>query len=516
MKKLYFIIFVVLCSYAMGQETYFVSDGIVYNITSESARTIEVAFYQHLNVNPYSGAVTIPQTVVHNETAYTVTALGPSAFEGCTGVTSLTLPATIRSIGSYCFYNCSFTSLQMPDSLQYLGDHAFLYSNISSLHLPAGFEGYCDAAFWAKNLTSITVDEANAHYRSIDGCLYSKDSLTLCIVPSGKTGTITVPSFVRHIGRQAFGFNSRATSVSLPEGLTSIGDFAFNACHTVNNIVIPSTVTHIGLCPFSYCPQLTDLTIASGNTHYVMEGLMIYSAGFDTLVSCHKSGVTVTLNPNVRVVGGFENNTWVRNIDMPAEVTDILDNCFNGCSFPYISLPSQIKRIGALAFANNSVLSSVTINSQLDTIGEAVFQNDDLDYIRFRVGNPPAVKGAGPLAEIDGIDIIYIPCGTVGLWRTDSYWSQFADKYREDCDDIITSENSAVSIYPNPATARLTIALAGGESIIEMINSKGQTVLLLKGIGSQAEIDVSRLSRGIYFLRINSSDGIHTQKVILK
>lgn len=516
MKRLYFIIFVVLCSYAMGQETYFVSDGIVYNITSESARTVEVAFYQHLNVNPYSGAVTIPQTVVHNETAYTVTALGPSAFEGCTGVTSLTLPVTIRSIGSYCFYNCSFTSLQMPDSLQYLGDHAFLYSNISSLYLPAGFEGYGDAAFWARNLTSITVDEANAHYRSIDGCLYSKDSLTLCIVPSGKTGTITVPSFVRHIGRQAFGFNSRATSVSLPEGLTSIGDFAFNVCHTVNNIVIPSTVTHIGLCPFSYCPQLTDLTIASGNTHYVMEGLMIYSAGFDTLVSCHKSGVTVTLNPNVRVVGGFENNTWVRNIDMPAEVTDILDNCFNGCSFSTITLPSQIKRIGALAFANNSVLSSVTLNSQLDTIGEAVFQNADLDYIRFRVGNPPAVKGAGPLAEIGSIEVIYIPCGTGGLWRTDSYWSQFADKYREDCDGIITSENSAVSIYPNPATARLTIALAGGKNIIEMINSKGQTVLLLKGIGSQAEIDVSRLSRGIYFLRINSSDGIHTQKVILK
>lgn len=158
----------------------------------------------------------------------------------------------------------------------------------------------------------------------------------------------------------------------------------------------------------------------------------------------------------------------------------------------------------------------MTLNSQLDTIGEAVFQNADLDYIRFRVGNPPAVKGAGPLAEIDGVDIIYIPCGDNTTWWTDCYWSQFADKYREDCDGIITSENNAVSIYPNPAAAHLTITPVGGESIIEMINSKGQTVLLLKGIGSQVEINVSRLSRGIYFLRINSSDGIHTQKVILK
>jgi len=516
MKRLYFIIFVVLCSYAMGQETYFVSDGIVYNITSESEQTVEVAFYQFLLDNPYSGAITIPPSVVHDGTTYTVTALGRSAFEGCTGVTSLTLPATVRSFGSYCFYDCNFASLQMPDSLKHIGDHAFLYSNISTLHLPAGFEGYGDAAFWAKNLTSIAVDEANAHYRSIDGCLYSKDSLTLCIVPSGKTGTITVPSFVRHIGRQAFGFNSRATSVSLPEGLTSIGDFAFNVCHTVNNIVIPSTVTHIGLCPFSYCPQLTNLTIASGNTHYVMDGLMIYSAGFDTLVSCHKSGANVTLNPNVRVVGGFENNTWVRNIDMPAEVTDILDNCFNGCSFSDITLPANMKRIGALAFANNNALNSVTINSQLDTIGEAVFQNGWLEYIRFAVGNPPAVKGSGPLEETGNVGTIYIPCGADATWWTDSYWSQFADKYREDCGAINRSENSAISIYPNPATARLTIALAGGESIIELINSKGQTILLQKAIGKQAEIDVSRLPRGVYFLRINSSEGTHTQKVILK
>ena len=44
MKRLYFIIFVVLCSYGMGQENYFVSDGIVYNVTSETERTVEVAF----------------------------------------------------------------------------------------------------------------------------------------------------------------------------------------------------------------------------------------------------------------------------------------------------------------------------------------------------------------------------------------------------------------------------------------------------------------------------------------
>ena len=181
----------VLIFSAAAQAQYFESGGIAYGVTS--GQTVEVLPYYNLLDNPYSGAVTIPQTVEHDGTTYTVTSLGTEAFYDCGGVSSLTLPATVRSIGSYCFYNCTFTSLQLPDSLRTLGDHAFLYSNVTSLHLPACFVGYGECAFWARNLTSITVDETNPRYRSIDGWLYSKDSLTLCIVPDGVTGTSMCP-----------------------------------------------------------------------------------------------------------------------------------------------------------------------------------------------------------------------------------------------------------------------------------------------------------------------------------
>lgn len=299
-------LFALLCIHAVVSAQSFEAGGIIYNILLPTGNTVEVAPKWD---NPYSGAITIPHTVEYDGSSYTVTALGESAFEGCTGVTSLMLPATIRSIGSYCFYNCDFTTLQLPDSLRTLGDHAFLYSRISSLHLPACFEEYGDCAFWARNLASITVDGDNPRYRSIGGWLYSKDSLTLCIVSDGVTGTINVPSYVRHIGRMAFGFNSNITAVSLPEGLVSIGAFAFNCCPAVDNIVIPSTVASIGVCSFSYCPGLDNLSIAPGNSHYVLDGLMLYSSNYDTLFSCHKSGATVSLDPHLKVLGGFENNT---------------------------------------------------------------------------------------------------------------------------------------------------------------------------------------------------------------
>ena len=588
---------------AMGQQVEFEHEGLLYGITSE--QTVEVLPQWD---NPYSGAINIPQTVEHGGTTYIVTALGESAFESCTGVTSVTLPATIRSIGANCFYNCNFTSLQLPDSLRTLGDYAFLYSRVGALHLPACFEEYGDGSFWGRALSSITVDENNPYYRSIDGWLYSKDSLTLCVVPDRTAGQISVQPYVRHIGRQAFGFSSNITSVSLPEGLVSIGDFAFNICQSVNNIVIPSTVTRIGICPFSYCPDLTNLSIASGNTHYVMDGLMLYSAGYDTLVSCHKSSATVTLNPNVKVLGGFENNTWVRNLDIPAGVTDILDNCFNGCNLTTMALPSHMKRIGALAFGQNSNLTSVTmpqtllsmgdgafswcerltaiaipdslrvipkeafnscprltsvtwgnsveeigyaafwamaavhldlpstlkklddlafaacannlrtvtIHCQLDTMGEAVFRHATLDYIRFTVGNPPAVTGEGPLYDIGRLDSILVPCGSLNAYLADNYWGQFADKYREDCNGIDDAAAVRVSVYPNPASDRLTVSGVEGNGTAELVNTLGQPVLKREIVGSRGDIEVGALARGAYFLRVHTADGVVTRKVILR
>lgn len=567
---------------------YFEVGGIVYGITSE--QTVEVQPYYYLLNTPYSGAITIPQTVEYGGTIYTVTALAESAFEDCGNVTSLTLPQTIRSIGSYCFYNCNFISLLLPDSLRRLGDHAFLYSRVGSLHLPAHFEEYGNAAFWARNLTAITVDEANPRYRSIGGWLYSKDSLMLCVVPDGKTGTAYVPSFVRHIGKMAFGFCSHITSVSLLEGLTTIGDFAFNCCSAVNNVVIPSTVFSIGFCPFSYCPQLTNLTIANGNTHYIMDGLLLYSSGYDTLVSCHKSGATVTLNPNVKVLGGFENNTWVRNIDIPAGVTDILDNCFNGCTFSTIALPLCMKSIGAHAFAENSHLTSVTmpqtlfamgegafawceglttivipdslrvvpkeafnscprlasitwgntveeigyaafwamsavhldlpptlkklndlafaacsnnlrtvtVHSQLDTMGESVFRHANLDRIRFTAAVPPVITGKGPLFDIGRLDSIVVPCGSLDAWLVDDYWGQLSDRFIEDCNmDISDHDMESINVYP-----------LGGRIVVE--GAEGETVRIFDILGRNIRNEA--IPTGIYLVKVGNHP---TQKIVI-
>ncbi|MCQ2450256.1 MAG: leucine-rich repeat domain-containing protein, partial [Clostridia bacterium] len=58
----------------------------------------------------------------------TVTTIGSSAFEGCTGLTSITIPNSVTTIGSYAFYDSyDLTSITIPDSVTTIGERAFYY-----------------------------------------------------------------------------------------------------------------------------------------------------------------------------------------------------------------------------------------------------------------------------------------------------------------------------------------------------------------------------------------------------
>ena len=82
-------------------------------------------------------------------------------------------------------------------------------------------------------------------------------------------------------------------------------------------------------------------------------------------------------------------------------------------------------------------------------------------------------------------------------------------------DDINEMEiNKNVSIYPNPATTVLNV-VAEGYNTIEVINLLGQTVYTCNATNN-TQINVSNLRNGVYFVRVNGTNGTTTQKFIKK
>ena len=62
-------------------------DGIYYDLITK-VKTAEVT----KNPNKYTGNIVIPSSVVYNDVTYPVTYIGGGAFEGCSGLTSITIP----------------------------------------------------------------------------------------------------------------------------------------------------------------------------------------------------------------------------------------------------------------------------------------------------------------------------------------------------------------------------------------------------------------------------------------
>ncbi|MEA5100710.1 MAG: leucine-rich repeat domain-containing protein [Bacteroidales bacterium] len=423
MKKSLLILFAIITTITLNTQAedfsaIYNGKTIYYNITSSTyPRTVEVTFRGASSStfpNAYSGAVSIPDSVLYSGNYYNVTSIGASAFSGCSGLTSITIGNSVTSIGVSAFSGCSgLTSITIPNSVTSIGNNAFKScTGLTSITIPNSVTSIGSRAFeGCTSLTSITIP--NSVTSIGDRAFYNCSGLT----------SITIPNSVTSIGNSAFSYCSGLTSITIPNSVISIGESAFSYCSGLTSITIPNSVTSIGSSAFYNTPYYNnkpDGLVYINNVLYKYKGTMpantsinvlsgtisisdyafsnctgltsitignsVTSIGNSAFWNCY--GLTsITIGNSVTSIGNsaFWNCNGLTSITIPNSVTSIGSGAFDGCSgLTSITIGNSVTSIGEYAFGNCSGLTSITIPNSVNSIGYDAFKNcTSLDTMYF-------------------------------------------------------------------------------------------------------------------------------------
>ena len=279
--------------------------------------------------------INVPATLEYLELGGNMETLVDFALFDCNDLVLVSLPNTLKKLGSYSMFGCSSLLALDVSCLTSVGEHA-LDRCTSLTRLDFG-----------EGLTSIALG-------ALEGCINLR-SLTLPFVGGSATennflGYIfgaTVPDFA------AGYYPTYLVEVRLLSTCTFLGNYSFYECDSLLRVELPTSLTSVGVRAFSYCTRLEGITIPDSVTRI----------GENAFFGCKKlQSVTFGSASALDEIGinAFYGCQSLTTITLPKGLTSLPASCFADCKALSTVDLGGVTRVGKNAFHNCVALTSLT------------------------------------------------------------------------------------------------------------------------------------------------------------
>ena len=390
------------------EDGYFVCyDGIYFYLNTVN-QTAEVT------ANPihYTGDITIPTHITHENVIYSVVGIGDGAFINSNNLTSITMESeTPISVGNRAFegVNCPF-------------------------YVPCGsMEAY--KAAWSEYASRITYSPSQTCIFNISTTSTNPEWGTT----AGDTATLyleeveisAIPNYGYHFVRWNDGNTSNPRTVSVTEDKTFIATFAKNVYSITANAEHGSIS---GNSSAEYLDFVTLTVTPNYGYHFTQwsDGLKdnprifqitkdtTFTAEFayDRVGTCGKDLALVwSYDPTNKVLTIGNAGSFTENMQFGAEAPGEMEELVIG---------NSVTAIGANAFAGIETLKKVSIGESVKTIGEQAFYNCmNLETI-FNYRPTPTNTYSNAFDGVDKFEcVLYVLPNSIDMYKAAAVWRDF-------------------------------------------------------------------------------------------
>ena len=358
------------------------------------------------------------------ERLHTVSA---SAFSGCTSLKTVTWSKYLQTIEANVFENTALTEIIFPESLTRIGAYAFAgIGTLESIVLPENVNTIGSSAFSGTGIQTLKLPKSvttlgNGAWMNCAALREVQWDAALAKIPANTfehctaLTQIELPDGIVEIGARAFSGNESLTNVTLPRTVRRIESAAFEGCSALTDILLWPDVEEIAADAFANCENLTIRGWKGSAAEKAATSQGVNFAAADQEISytlnatqdgylvsgCDENAVLLVLpavHNGLPVVGtaenAFANCKYLQEVRVEAEsvylqVCDgILMDATGKTLLLYparragadLVIDENVTAIADYAFAYCQHLRSITIGTQVETIGDHAFDavNDAL------------------------------------------------------------------------------------------------------------------------------------------